>query len=81
MPVPDPTLKPKLPIWWTCGLPGCSHATRAGATFHGMLLERGFAHIVMKYAPPETMEPPPLFHELVEIQRQARERRDHGTNL
>jgi hypothetical protein len=48
MPVLDVAPKRKLEIWWTCGLPGCSHPTRAGATFHGMLMERGFAQIVMR---------------------------------
>jgi hypothetical protein len=45
MPVPE---KRELPIWWTCGLPGCSHPTREGATFHGMLMERGLPQMITK---------------------------------
>jgi hypothetical protein len=68
--VNDQPEKRNLSIWWTCGLPGCSHPTRAGATFHPGapgLTEHGFAQIVMRPFQPgdwglsqfETLRPRP----------------------
>lgn len=54
----QPARKCVISIWWTCGLPGCSHPTKEGATFHGIALTYGLPHIVTKpqWKPPREGE-------------------------
>ena len=43
-----PETEVKYRIRWSCGLARCLHKTRAGATFHGMVMKQGLAQIVLQ---------------------------------
>ncbi len=57
---PPPLQKRHLDIAWTCGLPGCKHATREGSEFHCMLLNWGMPQIVINPIQPGDIGTSPL---------------------